>query len=106
MSYDSGSPEHIAELRKSSWSLQRFTTRHGLVDRNTGVLHRYDGQPYDPERFELCEDAWEHDHCVTCGRVMMEHPDDAAIDTGYTDGKEWLCASCFTWYLGKSNEST
>ncbi len=87
MSYDAGSPEHIAKLRMSSWILQKFKTRHGLVEKGAeGVLQRYDGQPYDSNRFELVEDAWEHDHCVLCGQMLMENTSDNAIDAGYTDG--------------------
>ena len=63
MSYDAGSPEHVAKLRKSSWTLQKYKTRPGLVERRAdGMLCRYDGQPYDSKRLDLVEDAWEHDH--------------------------------------------
>lgn len=106
MNYDAGSPEHLTELRRSSWTLRKFTTRPGLSERATGILHRYDGQPYDPKRFEFLEDAWEHDHCVVCGRMLIEDPYDDAVDTGYTDGKAWLCIYCFEQHLAPKNENT
>jgi hypothetical protein len=107
VSYDAGSPEHIAELRKSSWTLQKFKTRPGLAEKGDhGCLQRYDGQSYDPERFELWEDAWEHDHCVLCGQMLMDETCDNAIDTGYTDGRDWVCPPCFTHYVCPKNDNT
>lgn len=107
MSYDSGSSEHIAELRKSSWTLQKFKTLPGLVEKGVdGPLRRYDGQPYDPIRYELWEDAWEHDHCVLCGQMLMEEAcDNYAIDTGHTDGSDWICPPCFARHLSLKNDA-
>jgi len=46
---------------------------------------------------EVVSGGWEHEHCELCWATISPH--DGHQPTGYTDGKEWLCISCFGKYI-------
>ena len=46
---------------------------------------------------ERVPDGWDHEHCSLCGAKISRRGDDKPV--GYTDGKDWVCTSCFAKYI-------
>ncbi|RYZ57141.1 MAG: hypothetical protein EOO14_11355 [Chitinophagaceae bacterium] len=47
--------------------------------------------------------AWDHEHCELCYTTISDHGDNQR--QGYTDGKYWLCASCYQTYIAPYKEN-
>jgi hypothetical protein len=52
----------------------------------------YMGQDYDPEKFWVCEDDWDHEHCHVCDASIG--PGDAYWQS-FEDCPLELCLACY-----------
>lgn len=52
----------------------------------------YTGQDYDPEKFHVCDDGWDHEHCYVCNASI--EPGDEYWESVEPGGTE-LCPSCY-----------
>ena len=90
--------EHIAEsvkyCRSKKWQKASWKRRPALIAKKGGASSLYIGQTFDPEKFNLVEDGWEHDHCEICWWTLCDS-DNPEENTGYTDGKDWVCSECY-----------
>lgn len=67
-------------------------SKEPLNEEGARLWEPYRGQPYDPDRFELMDDAWDHEHCDVC----YAHVDDGMVYWS-NDGPEYvdLCTTCY-----------
>ena len=94
--YDQMLRELAVELRKIEWRFAEWQPRPALVGRNGGAMHEYWGQSYDPTRFDLVDDAWDHDHCEFCWATVSSEPSWGGYSSAYTDTDGyWICPICF-----------
>ena len=88
--------ELAVEFRKIEWRFADWQPPPALVDRNGGAMSRYQGQSYDPTRFDLVDDAWDHDHCEFCWATVSSEPSWGGFSSAYTDTEGcWICPICF-----------
>ena len=46
---------------------------------------------------EVVKGGWDHAHCELCWEKISAHGENQ--HEGYTDGKAWVCTSCFDKYV-------
>jgi hypothetical protein len=59
----------------------------------------YHGEPYDPEKFELLEGGWDHEHCYVCWAHIVEgdlYWPNEDEDVGHVN----LCEKCYPGVMG------
>src|SRR5262245_22092504 len=64
---------------------------YGLI-----VSAPYTGQEYDAEKFWVCDDGWDHEHCHICNARIEPG------DTYWQSGDPWpleLCPACYQHLL-------
>ncbi len=83
----------IESFSKRQWRRQRWTRRDALVQRGSGMIVPYVGQPYDASEFEMVRGGWKRNLCEICGWELVESSDEQH-GFGYTDGSRWLCSEC------------
>jgi hypothetical protein len=84
----------VEELREFHWQKRAWLARDLLVQRGTGQVAFFTGQPYDANSFQLVPGGWHRDHCVICRWELFESPDDPQHGIGFTNGRDWLCLEC------------
>jgi hypothetical protein len=66
------------------------------VDRGTIVRKKLEGEEIPPGGF-VVPGGWDHEHCRLCWERISDI--EAGKNFGYTDGKDWLCESCYEKYI-------
>ena len=88
--------EMIKEIEKENYSFKNWFPRPGLKEKNTDFVSRlFIGQSYDKNHFDLVEDGWINDHCEICFNTLGDEPTEYVEISGYFDGYDWICKSCF-----------
>ncbi|GAB3722119.1 hypothetical protein [Flavobacterium koreense] len=88
--------EMIEELEKEKIIYKNWFARPGLKEKNTDFVSRlYIGQSYDKNQFDLVENGWINDHCEICFMIIGEEESKYVETSGYFDGSDWVCKSCF-----------
>jgi hypothetical protein len=91
----------LVEDTARSWVRTTFSPSDMLLirrqpgERSMGRRVRPGERP-DPDS-EIIEGGWDHEHCELCWAEIAasgEHQRE-----GYTDGKTWICVSCFNAYI-------
>ena len=89
--------EMVEEVRGKTFEFKPWFPRPGLRDiRSNFVTHLYRGQKFDAKSFVLDETGWTDDHCIICFKTLGSNPNIYTDVTGYFDGDDWICSSCFT----------
>ena len=89
--------EQVTECANVLWEQKQWHAGPALVQPN-GIVTQYAGQPHDPSKSALVQDAWDHDHCEICWWKLYQ-ADDIEHSIGYTDGRNWVCTECYTQFL-------
>lgn len=86
------------ELRRFAWVKQEWQPYDLLVEKGTGRVMFYSGQPFDTARFDIAKAAWSRDHCAICRWELCR---DAGPEhqTGYANGRQWVCTQCFEQFV-------
>jgi len=89
--------ESVEWVREQPWKKEKWVARAALISK--GSTSDYVGQKYDPEKTELVEDGWSHDHCEVCWWTLCES-DNQVEGEGYTtNGHAWLCSECYETFV-------
>jgi hypothetical protein len=84
-----------AWFQARTWTPRSWLPRPALRRKDgKGGLDLYLGQEFDPEHYELLEEAWSHDHCPLCGEEISDLPH-APHHQGYERDGEWICPPCY-----------
>jgi Clp amino terminal domain, pathogenicity island component len=91
----------VARYRQHSfhWTKQPWTSRDIVVDRNRGSISFDVSLAADAANFEVAKGVWKKDYCVVCGWTLCEAAEDEAHNTGYTNGRDWLCLECYNKFF-------
>jgi hypothetical protein len=96
--------EMVGEINKDEFIFKNWFPRPGLKEKNSDFVSRlYIGQSYDKNQFDLVENGWTDDHCIICMRTLGENPNDYIETSGYFDGDDWVCKSCFEEFVLPEN---
>jgi hypothetical protein len=95
--------EAVDWCRGRLWTQREWKCRPALVHRKGGAVSLYTGQKYDPEKIDLVEDAWTHDHCTICYFALHES-DDRQERFGWVSGYDWVCGECYELFLKNKAE--
>lgn len=99
--------EDLDWCRQQSWKCQRWQASAALVHKKGGSASLCIGQKFDPDKIDLVEDGWTHDHCAICWHTLFDGEKEEE-NTGWTDGKRnWLCLECHEKLItGKAEQSS
>ena len=88
----------IAQSDASTWRKEEFRTSNAVEFIKDGhrVRRKQEGDEH-PEGAKIVPEGWEHEHCRLCWETISPFGGDER--TGYTDGSEWVCESCFEKYI-------
>ena len=86
------------------WQLKVFKTSAGgwLPSKTGRLLGKAEDDKEVPSGGTLDARAWDHEHCELCYTTISDQGDDQR--EGYTDGKYWICASCYETYIPPYSE--
>ncbi len=90
-------------LEKFAWSKREWKPLDVLVESVTGRIYFDVSAPHD-ERFKLVAGGWTRDWCLICGWELNIYGG-AERSTGYTNGRQWLCAECYEQFFASKPES-
>jgi hypothetical protein len=92
--------ERVHLLRQSNWYWER---RHwkprDLVVREDGRLSFDVKLARNPKNFDLRRNGWKSDKCFVCEWNRFESEEQPDRGTGYTNGRDWVCAECYEKFL-------
>jgi Clp amino terminal domain, pathogenicity island component len=93
--------ETVARCQEHSWHWhkQAWKPQDIVVSRETGSVSFDLTLAADAASLELVKNGWKKDHCAVCRWELYESAEDAAHGTGYTNGREWLCAECYEKFI-------
>ena len=82
-----------------TWRRETWKPTAALVHKKGGTVSQYRGQKFDPDKIDLVEDGWSHDHCEICWWTLRESddPDDGVGYRNETNG--WICSECFEQFV-------
>ena len=81
------------------WHKETWRPSPALIQKDGGSCSQYLGQKFDPEKSDLIEVGWDHDHCEICWWTLHEAEDEAQ-GVGYrNEGRSWLCTECFERFV-------
>src|ERR1044071_6440421 len=87
----------VDESKGKPFAFRQWFPRPGLRDnRSNFVTHLYTGQKFDEKYFTLEPTGWTDDHCIVCFKTIGADPNVYTDTTGYFDGGDWICTTCFT----------
>jgi hypothetical protein len=85
------------------WQQQLWKARDIAVRRGSGRITFDLTLAENSQDYEVVKAGWKKDHCAVCRWELFESDDDPAHGTGYTNGREWLCAECYEKFWGDPN---
>ena len=97
--------EHLRTLasdaKRKRWALQTWRPSPALVQKTEEGRRatKFTGQKYDPAKWELVQNGWDHDHCLFCSQSICNCGSKNCDPEGFTDGKDWVCKMCHEKYL-------
>jgi hypothetical protein len=74
----------LVEDRCRCWQAQTFRPSDALVQSPTNEI-------------EVMPEGWDHEHCTLCWQKISLRSGDC--QSGYTDGKSWLCTECYEKFI-------
>ncbi|NDC39552.1 MAG: hypothetical protein EBZ48_16190 [Proteobacteria bacterium] len=82
-----------------TWHRETWKPTAALVHKKGGTVSQYRGQKFDPDKIDLVERGWTHDHCEICWWTLRES-DDADDGEGYhNETNGWICSECFQQFI-------
>ena len=89
-------PDEAARYRNFKWELSEFKPQPALIDKSDKSDEPYYGQNYDPDKFEVRDGWWDHEHCDFCWAKIWPTPAEDEFSSAYTDGAgAWVCPPCY-----------
>jgi len=92
----------VKECTRFSWHWQRqaWTPRDIVVNPADGRFSFELKLAEPPTNFRLVKAGWDRDHCFVC-RWVLTTSAEAEHNTGYTNGREWLCTECYEKFIAR-----
>jgi|GEM_PF-6191662 len=96
----------VKKLRSRDWHLKPWVNEPAIVSRGDSArkITKFTGQAYDPDKWSLEVDFWDHEHCALCwAKIADEGVAGRDFSEGYTDGEQWLCPPCYDVYIAREH---
>lgn len=77
------------------WYKRSWTSADTVIARKAGKVFFDLSLAADGANFELVKGGWKKDHCYICSWELFESDSDADHGSGYTNGRDWVCAECY-----------
>jgi hypothetical protein len=94
-------PQQIAlvEDRSRHWRLTSFQPSDALAFESGGqsAVRKREADDDVASAAHVVPDGWDHEHCALCWQKISLIPD--TDHSGYTDGRDWLCAECYEKFI-------
>ena len=88
--------ELIKDCQSQKWQLKKWKAQPALIEKSGRFIQYYYGQKYDFGKFELVEDAWDHDHCEFCNITISNCEHKNCIHEAYESADHcWVCPDCY-----------
>jgi hypothetical protein len=88
--------KYAAECMVQKWELLTWVKQPALVNKERTKSCQYTGQQYDPKKFDVDPQGWDHEHCRFCFVTISDCGHSNCCGEGYTNGdNEWICPDCF-----------
>jgi len=87
--------EIATDFRSLKWDRKLWTNQPALVAKSGKSVCQYLGQEFDPNEYDLVDNAWNHDHCEFCNVTIKDCDSGRCITEGYVNEGTWLCPDCF-----------
>jgi len=86
----------VQEYRAISWHwhLRPWALRDAVIHRDSGKISFDLSLAQDTANFDLVPGGWKQEHCVICRWTILTS-DDPSHNSGYTNGRDWLCTECY-----------
>ena len=89
--------------RNRHWKQDKWTPSDALTQKS-GTTSKYAGQRFDPTKYTLIKNGWNHDHCSICWWTLHES-DNPAEATGWKDDQNnWLCNECHQQFIERNDK--
>lgn len=87
----------VSRYREHSWHWikRKWKPPDIAVHRTTGQISFDLNLAQGAAHFEVVKGVWKKDHCAVCGWIIWDAPENVSINTGYSNGREWLCLECY-----------
>lgn len=98
----------VARCREYSWYWHKrsWTPSDIVVDRKSGKVSFDLRLAEDTVNFELVKGGWKKDLCAICSWELFESSGDPSHGTGFTNGRDWLCAECYEKFFARPGFSS
>jgi hypothetical protein len=85
--------------KSRTWQIEEFKPTAGIwiKTENGRLLRKVEQWEEVPKEDSVDLIAWDHEHCQLCWETISNIGDDQR--EGYTDGKDWVCISCYNTYI-------
>jgi hypothetical protein len=90
--------EAVRDCRRFLWQIRAFVAPDIVVRRTDGAISFDKHLAEHDADFRLVEGGWNEVACVIC-RWQLQEGDDPERNTGYTNGRDWLCIECHERFL-------
>ena len=84
----------VANNRRFLWRKQAYAAPDVVVQRSDGAISFDTGLAKDTSAFEMVKGGWQETTCLIC-HWKLEESDNPEHNTGYTNGRDWLCCECY-----------
>jgi hypothetical protein len=92
--------ERVRVLRQSNWYWQKRPWKaRDLAVGEDGKLSFDVSLAQETKTFDLRRAGWKGDQCAICEWNLFESENEPAHSTGYTNGRDWVCAECYEKFL-------
>jgi hypothetical protein len=96
--------DYADECLSMHLELRIWMKQPALVNKSKMEYRWYDGQEYDPQLFDLVEDAWDHDHCEFCNSTIKDCDCGECVKEAYENDGKWMCQGCFEHLIENGEE--
>ena len=89
----------LAQDNDRQWHKQTFAPKDMITIKlkDGGVIGRAIEEGDDTTQNNIIKDGWDHEHCGLCWETISSYQECQSV--AYTDGKDWLCQSCYNRYI-------
>jgi hypothetical protein len=90
----------IAQSSPGRWRKQEFTSQDAvqLQTKDGAVMrHKLVKGEKGPAEATVIPGGWDHENCLLCWQAISQ--EEGHEKAGYTDGRDWLCETCYAKYI-------
>ena len=87
--------DDISMIQSQRLELKKWKSSPALFDKSGKYAQPYSGKKFDPEKFVLVENGWDHDHCRFCWATISDCDHKKCVHEAYDSNCGWICPDCY-----------